>query len=141
MASLPPLQGHCNCGGIVVTVRQPKLPVNVSLCHCLDCRASGGTLFQVNLIVPSSNVGLSGELIPSVYSTEAASGNHSNRHFCPRCGSPICTTVTENPSITFVKGGLFGNSEQGLQRPFKEQWWRRAEAWEKPYVPVENKIF
>lgn len=54
---------------------------------------------------------------------------------------PICTTVPENPSITFVKGGLFGDSEQGLQRPFKEQWWRRAEAWEKPYVPEENKIF
>jgi hypothetical protein len=58
-------------------------------------------------------------------------------HYC----RPVFTTVTENPNTIFVKGGLFGGSEQGLQRPFKEQWWRRAETWEKPHVPDENKIF
>lgn len=37
--------GHCNCGGISVTLKHSEVPVPVSLCHCLDCRASGGTLY------------------------------------------------------------------------------------------------
>ncbi|PVH93142.1 hypothetical protein DM02DRAFT_634812 [Periconia macrospinosa] len=68
--------------------------------------------FAVNLLIPTTNVRIKGIISPKVYSTKAASGNTSNRHFCPECGSlvtasPIFTTVTENPDITFVKGGLF----------------------------------
>jgi hypothetical protein len=54
--------------------------------------------------------------------------------------SPTHTTVTENPSMTFVKGGLFRSSGYGLEYPFKEQWWRRAEVWERPYALDKNVI-
>jgi hypothetical protein len=53
---------------------------------------------------------------------------------------PTHTTVTENPSMTFVKGGFFRSSGHALEQPFKEQWWRRAEAWECPYVSDEKVI-
>lgn len=52
---------------------------------------------------------------------------------------PTHTTVTENPRITFVKGGLFRESGFSLEHPFKEQWWRRAELWERSYV-AEDKV-
>ena len=44
------------------------------------------------------------------------------------------TTVAENPDIVFVKGGLFRQFGFDLDVPFKEQWFRRAESWERPYV-------
>lgn len=52
--------------------------------------------------------------------------------------SLICTTVTEKPDVTFVKGGLFRGAGFEFVRPFKEQWWRRAETWERAYVSGDN---
>ncbi len=50
------------------------------------------------------------------------------------------TTVLEIPELVFVKGGLFRNSGFDLGKPFKEQWFRRAEGWEVPYVPLNQVI-
>ena len=41
----PIMEGECNCGAVKITIQQLDQPVKVSLCHCLDCRASGGTLY------------------------------------------------------------------------------------------------
>ena len=48
------------------------------------------------------------------------------------------TTVPEIPDLTFVKGGLFRSSGFDLDKPFKEQWCRRAERWEHPYVHLNQ---
>jgi hypothetical protein len=50
------------------------------------------------------------------------------------------TTVPENPDLTFVKGGLFRSWGFDLDKPFKEQWFRRAEDWESPYVHLNQVI-
>lgn len=39
------MEGHCNCGVVTVVISPPKDLVKLSICHCLDCRASGGTLY------------------------------------------------------------------------------------------------
>lgn len=49
------------------------------------------------------------------------------------------TTVTGKPEVTYVKGGLFREAGFDIGYPIKEQWFRRAEAWEKPYV-AESKV-
>lgn len=54
---------------------------------------------------------------------------------------PTHTTVTESPNIIFLKGGLFRESGYNLEFPFKEQWWHRAETWERPYVSTEVAFF
>jgi hypothetical protein len=47
------------------------------------------------------------------------------------------TIVSENPQIAFLKGGLFAKSGVDLPPPGKQQFWRRAEKWEKPLEGVE----
>jgi len=122
-------------------------------CQSTNCFYS----FQVNLLVQASDITIGGTIKPNVYSVATAAGNESNRNFCPRCGSsvyrngtlatllltelhrPIMTTITGKPDLVFVKGGMFRKHGLDLDKPFKEQWFRRAEVWETPYVP-ETKV-
>lgn len=39
------IQGACNCGAIAVTVPKDQWPKSSMVCHCLNCRASGGSLY------------------------------------------------------------------------------------------------
>ncbi|CZR54368.1 uncharacterized protein PAC_04252 [Phialocephala subalpina] len=130
MASSNTVSGACNCGKITVKLSESSFPSSVSLCHCLNCRASGGSLFAVNIIVPSKDIEVQG--LPKIHVDTANSGNHANRHFCGDCGSPIMTIVAEKPETAFLKGGLFAKFGYGLPAPGREQFWRRAEKWEKP---------
>ncbi|KAF8864202.1 hypothetical protein BDZ45DRAFT_797701 [Acephala macrosclerotiorum] len=130
MAASNIITGACNCGRITVKLPESSFPESVSLCHCLNCRASGGTLFAVNIIVPSKDIEVQGQ--PKIHADTAASGNTANRHFCGDCGSPIMTIVTEHPQRAFLKGGLFAKFGFDLPAPGREQFWRRAEKWEKP---------
>jgi hypothetical protein len=61
---------------------------------------------------------------------------HSLTELCLR---PIFTSTTGNVDIIFVKGGMFRKHGFDLNTPFKEQWFRRAETWEKPYIP-DNEV-
>lgn len=38
------IKGECNCGKITVSIPKPNWPSACSLCHCLNCRASSGSL-------------------------------------------------------------------------------------------------
>ncbi len=44
MASPEIIHGACNCGRITVSLPRSAFPTASSLCHCLNCRASGGSL-------------------------------------------------------------------------------------------------
>jgi hypothetical protein len=50
------------------------------------------------------------------------------------------TVVKERPEAAFLKGGLFAKFGVGLPAPGKEQFWRRAEKWEKPHEGVATLI-
>ena len=55
-------------------------------------------------------------------------------------GSTIMSRVKEKPEMTFLKAGPFAESGFALPPPVYEQFWRRAEVWEKPFegvTPVE----
>ncbi|OKO99558.1 hypothetical protein PENSUB_8403 [Penicillium subrubescens] len=41
------------------------------------------------------------------------------------------SVVAEDPSMTYVKTGLLAKSS--VAPPKTEAWWRRAEAWERPF--------
>lgn len=55
-------------------------------------------------------------------------------------GRPIYTSVSEKPDIVFVKGGLFAKAGHKLPLPFKEQFWRRREPWERAYASEDMVI-
>jgi len=165
------IQGACNCGRITVLLPRSSLPKASSLCHCLNCRASSGSLsvslnlkcsepcwkpcsFAVNLPTPTKDITVEGT--PKIHSDIAASGNTSDRLFCGDCGrgvfeiklyvrklmlcSAIMTVVKQRPEIAFLKGGLFAKFGVDLPAPGREQFWRRAEKWEKPHEGVTTLI-
>jgi hypothetical protein len=55
----------------------------------------------------------------------------SNRH------SAIMSVVSEDPDMAYVKTGLLAKSGTAPPPPKVEAWWRRAEAWEKPFPCCE----
>jgi hypothetical protein len=50
------------------------------------------------------------------------------------------TVVKEHPENVFLKGCLFAQFGVGLPPPGKEQFFRRAEIWEKPHEGVTRFI-
>jgi hypothetical protein len=68
------------------------------------------------------------------------SGNTASRHYCGDCGSAILTLVKERPETAFLKGGLFAKFGVDLPAPGREQFWRRAEKWEKPHGGVTTLV-
>lgn len=103
MASANDIHGACNCGAIMVYVARTAWPEACSLCHCLNCRASSGSLyvlvrcaavhrptdikarFAVNIPVSKDAVKIVGD--PKIYVDDGGSGKAVNRHFCGSCGS------------------------------------------------------
>ncbi|KAF2113988.1 Mss4-like protein [Lophiotrema nucula] len=79
------IRGSCNCGNVAVSMTKNVFPSSCSLCHCLNCRASSGSLFAVNIPVPKDAVKIEGT--PKVYVDTGGSGKSVHRHFCGDCGS------------------------------------------------------
>jgi len=110
--------------------------------------------FAVNLPTPTKDITINGE--PKVHSDVAMSGNNADRHFCSDCGSyvliselcvpdltfcsPIMTIIRQRPEISVLKGGLFAKFGIDLPAPGREQFWRRAEKWEKTHEGVATLV-
>ena len=103
--------GGCLCGAVrVVAVGEPT---RVGLCHCLDCRKHGGSLFFAGAIFPDAAVRVSGET--RVY---------GNRHFCPTCGSSVFGRWDDEVDLHL---GALDAADQF--RPTYELFTARREAW------------
>ncbi|GAA5876149.1 hypothetical protein JCM8547_003381 [Rhodosporidiobolus lusitaniae] len=122
--------GKCNCGAVQVEIKGGLTDKMLSLCHCTSCRASTGSIFSVNLSVPTSSLSFpSGEFNLAEYEDKQTdSGNTAVRRFCKTCGSPVETVVRENPDLHYVKGGLFPPSS--LPKPSAQIFTRNWEEWE-----------
>lgn len=71
-------------------------------CHCTSCRKASGSAFAANIAVPIGSFQVkSGSDALTVF--ESSPGKR--RYFCGRCGSPIYTTVGENPKVARVRLG------------------------------------
>ncbi|GAA6036949.1 hypothetical protein JCM8097_005474 [Rhodosporidiobolus ruineniae] len=120
--------GKCNCGAIQVQI--PAFPNKNALCCCTSCRASTGSIFSYNLVIPTSQITfLTGKFNQSAYEdTKTDTGHTAVRRFCKTCGSPISTIVKEAPEIAYLKGGLF--PPHSLPAPSAELFTRNAESWQ-----------
>jgi hypothetical protein len=103
--------GGCLCGQ--VRIEAAGEPYRVGLCHCLDCRKHHGALFFAAAIFPDSAVTIAGE-------THA----WNNRHFCPRCGSPVFARYGDEIEVHL--GTL---DAPNRFNPTYECWTVRREAW------------
>jgi hypothetical protein len=78
------LTGGCHCGAIRYEIASE--PLNHALCHCVDCRRNSGAPMVGWLMVPDTEVTVTGET--SIY----ASSEHARRHFCIQCGTGLFYT-------------------------------------------------
>ncbi|KAH8821319.1 Mss4-like protein [Xylogone sp. PMI_703] len=135
MAEAKYIYGTCNCGKIKISIPKDSFPTSSMLCHCMNCRVAGGTLFSVNLATPVKAVSVTGTT--KTYNDTGDSGKPVIRHFCGDCGSPIFSEAKLTPGVLYVKGSVFRKSGFELPPPNCEAWTRNCEKWESltPGVP------
>ncbi|URD60438.1 GFA family protein [Sphingomonas sp. KRR8] len=104
-------QGGCLCGAVRVVARGE--PTRVGLCHCLDCRKHGGSLFFAAAIFPEEAVTVTGE-----------TREYKRRYFCPTCGSSVFGRWGEEIDLHL---GALDAPDQFT--PTYELFTKRREAW------------
>lgn len=116
--------GRCLCGAISYAIEAE--PIVVALCHCDDCQRQSGGAYSTNALFPKDAVTVDGS--PSVFTTVGTdSGQERERSFCGTCGSPLFTTLAEQPGITIAKVGTL-DDRTGFS-PAVEVWRDSAQEW------------
>jgi hypothetical protein len=76
------IQGGCLCGAVRYSVAGP--PVQTTLCHCVDCRKSGGAPYMAWTFFRSqASLIWTRDLPKSIVFAER------ERSFCGNCGTPL----------------------------------------------------
>lgn len=105
----------CLCGDVRLLARGQ--PYRVGLCHCLDCRKHGGSLFHAWAVFPTDAVTVSGEV-----------RDFNGRFFCPRCGSSLFGRSGDETELSL--GSL---DAPDRLTPTYELWTIRRESWLPPF--------
>lgn len=94
--------GGCQCGEVRYELTGE--PVDLYVCHCLECRGQSASAFGISVIVrPPDLKLLSGE--PSVWTRAATIRGTMDCFFCPRCGSRLWHGNPARDAVISVKGG------------------------------------
>ncbi|CAF0956453.1 unnamed protein product [Didymodactylos carnosus] len=120
--------GKCLCEQISVAVTKEALGTadKIVVCHCKNCRQTGGSLASINVIAPESSVKITGQ--PKIYQdTNTDSGKPIQRAFCGNCGSPIYTASLSFPGMLIIKLGLFDE----IPKPATELYCKGRPTWDK----------
>ncbi|WP_430414178.1 GFA family protein [Parasphingorhabdus sp.] len=100
------MTGQCLCGAVSYKIEGDLQMTGV--CHCKNCQRQAGTSFSVLFAVNDEQVDIAGDL--TTYIDHADSGNEVQRHFCGKCGSPIKSTLSTQPGMTYIKAGTLDDS-------------------------------
>jgi hypothetical protein len=104
------IEGGCRCGRVRYRATVEKLP-NAYACHCLDCQTWSGSAFSVNLIVPETQLEVTGD--PQLYErTSAESGRTSYQRGCPVCFTRVYNTNSARPGLAVVRAGTLDRSDE-----------------------------
>jgi len=111
--------GGCLCGQVRFSVETK--PYRVGICHCLDCRKHGGSLFGISAIFAHGAVAIKG-----------TTRDFRGRHFCPECGSSVFSRSGDEIEIHL---GALDEIDQFT--PSYELWTIRREGW-LPEFPLRH---
>ena len=129
------VEGSCHCG--LIKFRSEIIPDEVEICHCSDCQSLSGSAFHT--IVPEKEGSfdlLSGEL--KKYAKTADDGAIRVQSFCPRCGSPICSSPPEGkPGVLRIRVGVLKQRDQLV--PTMQYWVRSAQPWTQTIANIKKK--
>jgi len=84
-------------------------PIGVRACWCRDCQYWSCGSASVNVLFPSDRLTVSGEMTD--FASDADSGSHMHRKFCPTCGTPLLSTSESRPYIVIVRAGALDDPE------------------------------
>ena len=102
-------RGSCLCGGVVYRIRGPMR--DVIECHCTACRKTTGHYLAATQAWTDDF-----EFETADGLRWYASGPHSRRGFCERCGATLFFEFTGSGKISIAAGTLDGKT--GLKTAF-----------------------
>ncbi len=101
------VEGGCLCGKIRYKFNQEDV-ISAGNCHCKDCQKATGSGKATIIYIPSDKLSINEDY--KIYSVIGYEGSNVHRGFCPKCGSPIISYVTEQPEFKFIKAGTLDDS-------------------------------
>jgi len=104
--------GSCLCGGVQFSVRGP--PLRIGLCHCKDCRKTGGSTYSAFAIWPRQ-----------AFEKTGLVSSYGRRSFCQTCGGRVAW-VDDNEAEVMI--GSLDVAPTDLV-PEYELWTSRRETW------------
>lgn len=119
------IDGGCHCGEI--TYQAEVEPNSVSICHCTDCQKGGGSAFRANVAAPASSFELRSGTPNRYVKTAAQSGRRIQIVFCGNCGSPLWSSLAENPTVYRLRLGSI--EQRAALSPQRQMWKRSALPW------------
>ena len=99
-------EAGCACGKLRIACRGE--PVRISICHCLACQSSTGSVFGMQARYLKNNVRhIAGD--STLYVRAGDSGGTVSFHFCPNCGSTVYWELSGVPDVYAVAVGAFAD--------------------------------
>lgn len=125
--SLPPLPWHggCQCGHVRYTLTD--FPLTLYACHCTECQKQSASMHGLSLLSRRNALELTGDL--KIWVRQTDSGNTTNCHFCPQCGTRVFHQGTHRKdpeAVVSIKGGSLDNIR--LLEPVGHIWLKSAQA-------------
>ncbi|MGY9042054.1 MAG: GFA family protein, partial [Alphaproteobacteria bacterium] len=99
--------GGCLCGKVRYQFERENV-ISAGHCHCIDCQKATGSGKATIIFIPTKSLQINKYF--KVYSVIGTDGTNVHRGFCPDCGSPIISYVTEQPDLRFIKAGSLDES-------------------------------
>jgi hypothetical protein len=113
--------GGCHCGAIRYEVTGE--PLVARICHCDDCRRSGGSAFATNVFVKTEDLKVT-KGTPKSFYWVAASGNKRGRAFCGDCGTTVYVWNEARPEARGIRIGTIDDAN--FVQPKMHLWVSRA---------------
>src|SRR3546814_20490356 len=85
--------GRCLCGEVTYEISGD--PIATAVCHCEHCQRQSGGAFSVNVVMPASQLTISGTLQTYENTNEDGSEVYVRRRFCGSCGSPLVSEMMQ----------------------------------------------
>lgn len=120
------LTGGCLCGQVRYRVETDS--EFHYFCHCSDCRRHDGGPYHAAIVVPWSEIEITGDIAHHL--TEAESGRTIARHHCSRCSSHLF--ITQWPEILRCSLKAGSLDDPSWFRPTHEIWTRSRVSWALP---------
>ncbi len=115
--------GQCLCGDVQVVISGEIS--EIIHCHCSLCRKNSGTAYATNGFVAASDFGIT-KGVSSLTSFSFKPGRQ--RHFCQRCGSPVYSSNSDDPSRVRIRLGIIESDIS--ERPISHNFVSSKASWE-----------